>query len=391
MKTWKKLTALALSLVLGIGVLAACTASTPTTTAAAAATTAAANSTEAGETAAQGETTAAAAPTELKKIVIGTQPSTMGVPVQYAYENGFFTDLGLDVELVLFPTGAPLNEALAAGQLDVAANGLASVFPLANGVCQWIGEGNTTGGMGIFVRDDSPILQEKGLIEGKPEMYGSDETIKGTTFLGPLGTSAQFNVMRYIQQYGLTDSDISQIHMDHGQAFQAFVAGEGDALATSPPFSYDAAAQGFTMIASFEDATESPLFDGLLARTEYAKDHHDEILAFVKGYYQACEVFMADPELRKTYSMKWFADNGREYTEETMLQEIKDRDYVTKSMMESPDYSYGKGMLAIADFYTSDGKVLEEDLPNVPASFDTSYIEEALGITINHATYDDIK
>lgn len=60
-------------------------------------------------------------------------------------------------------------------------------------------------------------------------------------------------------------------------------------------------------------------------------------------------------------------------------------------MMEDPNYSYGKGMLAIADFYTTDGKVQTEDLPNVPTSFDTSYIEEALGINVKHATYDDLK
>ena len=40
----------------------------------------------------------------------------------------------------------------------------------------------------------------------------------------------------------------------------------------------------------------------------------------------------------------------------------RDRDYVTKAMMESPDYSYGR-LLAIADFYTSDGKVEVADLP----------------------------
>ena len=328
---------------------------------------------------------------DLKSIKVGTQPSTMGVPVQYALEKGYFKDEGLDVDLVLFPTGAPLNEAIAAGELDVAANGLASVFPLANGVCEWIGEGNTTGGMGIFVRQDSPILKEKGQIPGKPDMYGSPETIKGTTFLGPLGTSAQFNVMRYIQQFGLTDADIDQIHMDHGQAFQAFVAGEGDALATSPPFSYDAAAKGYIMAASFEDATESPLFDGLLARTEYAKDHKEEVTAFVKGYYRACEDLNADPNMRKEYSMKWFQENGREYTEETMENEIRDRDYVTKSMMESPDYKYGLGMLAIADFYTTDGKVDKNDLPNVPASFNASYIQEGLGINFDIATYDDLE
>lgn len=328
---------------------------------------------------------------ELTKIRVGTQPTTIGVPAQYALEKGYFKEEGLDVDLVLFPTGAPLNEAIAAGELDVAANGLASVFPLANGVCEWIGEANTTGGMGIYVREGSPILENKGEIEGKPDMYGTAESIKGTTFLGPIGTSAQFNVMRYIQHFGLSDADIEQIHMDHGQAYQAYVAGEGDALATSPPFSYDAEDSGFIMAASFEDATESPLFDGLLARKDYSADNPESVKAFVKAYYRACEDLMSDPEMRKEYSIDWFTKNGREYNEETMLKEIADRDYVTQSMMESEDYSYGLGMLAIADFYTFDGKVEEADLPNVPESFNVSYIEEIMDIEINIATYDDLK
>lgn len=244
--------------------------------------------------------------------------------------------------------------------------------------------------MGIYVREDNPILEVKGEIEGKPEMYGTADSIKGTTFLGPIGTSAQFNVMRYIQHYGLSDADIEQIHMDHGQAYQAFLAGEGDALATSPPFSYDAEDEGFIMAASFEDATESPLFDGLLARKDYSAENPDSVRAFVKAYYRACEDLMADPDMRKEYSMDWFTKNGREYNEETMLKEMEDRDYVTQAMMESEDYSYGLGMLAIADFYTFDGKVEEADLPNVPESFNTSYIEDIMDITFKIATYDDL-
>ncbi len=83
------------------------------------------------------------------KMRVGTQPSAVGVPVQYALDNGFFKEEGLEVDLQLFPTGAPINEAIAANNIDLAANGLASVFTLANGLCDWIGEGNSAGGMGI--------------------------------------------------------------------------------------------------------------------------------------------------------------------------------------------------------------------------------------------------
>ena len=328
------------------------------------------------------EAPAAAAKKELGKIRIGTMPSTMGVPVQYAVEMGYFKDEGLDVELSMFPSGAPINEAIAAGQLDVAASGLASVFPLANGIASWIGEGNTTGGMGIYVRKDSKLLANKGLVSSKPNMYGSVDTIKGTKFIGPVGTSAQFNVMRYIQQFGMTDKDISMIHMEHGQAYQAFIAGQGDAIASSPPYTYQLAGQGYVLLASFEDATEAPLFDGLLATNSFLQSNPEKVKAFVAGYYRACQAFTDDEKLRFDFSKKWFTANGREPTDQAMNDEIRDRKYVTKALMTAPGYSFGKGMLAIAEFYTADGKIAKENVPNVTKSFYTKAIEELMGIDL---------
>lgn len=77
---------------------------------------------------------------EGSKLVVGTMPLTVGVPVQHALEQGYYADEGLDVEVIIFPTGAPINEAYGAGQLDVAVSGLASVFSLALGTTHWIGE-----------------------------------------------------------------------------------------------------------------------------------------------------------------------------------------------------------------------------------------------------------
>lgn len=287
---------------------------------------------------------------ESKPLVIGTMPLTVGVPVQYAFEKGYYKAEGLDVQILIFPTGAPINEAYAANQIDIAVSGLASVFSLALGETRWIGEINTTGGMGIYARNDSPLLSVKGKVEGFPNIYGSADLVKGIKILGPLGTVSQFNAMRYAQKLGLTSSDYEQVHMEYGAAYQAFVAGEGDAVALNPPFSFQAEAEGYKLIASFEDATGVSLVDGIFTSDKVAKERKKDVEKFIKATYKAC-ADLQDEKTRFDFSLKWFNDNGKEYTEEALRSEMAVRDYIDVNYMKQPGYVYGKGMLEIANFF----------------------------------------
>ena len=54
---------------------------------------------------------------------VGVQSNIISIPTVYAEEQGYFDELGLDVNLIMFPNGSPENEGLAAEQLDVASNG----------------------------------------------------------------------------------------------------------------------------------------------------------------------------------------------------------------------------------------------------------------------------
>jgi ABC-type nitrate/sulfonate/bicarbonate transport system substrate-binding protein len=316
-----------------------------------------------------------------KKLVVGTMPLTVGVPVQYAYDNGYYEEEGLDVEIVIFSTGAPINEAFAAGQLDVAASGLASVYSLANGTATWIGEINTTGGMGVYVRPDSEIAKVKGEVTDNPNIYGSADLVKGLQILGPLGTTAQFNAICYADKFGLSSTDIELVHMEYGAAYAAFETGEGDAIALNPPFSFQAEDAGYVCAGSFEDTTGVSLLDGIFVDNKVLKDRRDDIDKFIRATYKAC-VALQDKELRYEYSMKWFNDNGKEYDEATLRSEMEVRNYMTAESMTTSDYIFGKGMTDIAKFFTSDGKIIEENLPNVQKSYDVSILKEALGIDV---------
>ena len=312
---------------------------------------------------------------------VGLMPSAVGAPVQYALEKGYFKDEGVEIEIVVFPSGAPINEAMAAKQIDVACSGAATIFSLAMGNTKLLADVESSGGMGIWTRPNSPIMTVKGQVPGNPEIYGSAATVKGTKFLASLGTASQYNVLRYIERLGLKESDIQIVHMDWGAAVQAFNAGEGDAIATFAPYSFQVMEKGAVMVTTFEDATQTALYDMMFSRNDIIETRKADLVKFMRAFQRAVED-LANDDVRREFSMRWFAENGRTYTQATMTQEMIDRRYVTKAVMSSPSYVLGEAMPNYARFNVSIGKIEKENLKYVDNSFDPTILEEAIGMDL---------
>ena len=92
---------------------------------------------------------------------VGMMPSAVGAPVQYAIENGYFEEEGIEVETLIFPNGGAINEAVAAGEMDVCCSGAATVFALANGSNVLLGDVEMSGGMGIWAREGDEIFNTR--------------------------------------------------------------------------------------------------------------------------------------------------------------------------------------------------------------------------------------
>jgi sulfonate transport system substrate-binding protein len=315
-------------------------------------------------------------------IRVGTMPSTVGTPLDYAMKKGWFEEAGLKVERIMFPTGAPINEALAAEQLDVALSGLASVYAVASGDVTWIGEINTASGLGVYVRPDSPILKEKGNIEGCPNVYGSAETLSGLTVLGPLGTSSQFNVVTWMELFGLKSSDYKMLSMDFGPATQAFLAGEGDAIAACPPYTYQIQDAGMINAAPLEETSGITLIDGILARKDFLDKRRDDVKKLLEVIYRAQEDLASDDQIFYDACMEYYNEHGRTYDDEQMRNEIKERDFVNKEYMTRPNYRFGAVLFGMGRFYVEDGKIPPENYENIAKGVDPSLLEEIYNIKI---------
>ncbi|MGE4548101.1 MAG: ABC transporter substrate-binding protein [Intestinibacillus sp.] len=323
-----------------------------------------------------------------KPLVVGVQSSIISVPTVYAKEKGYFDELGLDVQLVVFPNGSPENEGLAAEQLDIASNGLASVFSMASGLCAWVGETDTIGdSTWLYARPENPVFAHKGEIAEHPDMYGNADVLKGQKILGPTSTIQQHMTAAYMTQFGLNaGKDYEFLNMDNSAAAQAFLSGQGDMIGVADfSFVEQMEKAGMKKVASYQDATGGEFLNGILARYDVLKERRADVVLFLKGMYRASEELQNNPEVRKEFAYKFYNDNGKTTSEEALDKEIASRVYVTPEYMKADDYVMGYGMVGTGEFFASIGTIEESQVDNVKSAIDTSLIKDALGIDVKSA------
>ena len=313
---------------------------------------------------------------------VGVLVSTVGIPALYAQDQGWFQEAGLNVNMQIFATGAPVNEAIAAGRLDMACSGFASVYSLANGNCVWLLDINSTGGMGIFARRNSPVVAAGRNVAGFPDILGSAATVRGLQVLGPVGTAPQFMLEGYATRLGLQASDVRMLNMEYIPAYQAFVSGQGDLNATNPPTSYTMADEGYIKVCSFEDGTGVALMDGFFARDEIVRNRPEDVQKFVDILIRAMDA-LQDKQLRFSYSMYRFLANGTNYTDDALNREIADRDYIGTKFVSAPGYVFGEAWGAITDFLVRNERITPENGPNVAKSLDPGFLSKTVGRSIN--------
>ena len=308
-----------------------------------------------------------------KKLVVGTMARSLGLPVRQAEKAGYFKDAGLTVETVIFATGAPINEAMAAEELDVAVSGMASIYALATNRYTYIGDGCITiEGQAVYARPDSPVTKHKGVAEGT---LGSVDTVRGAAILGPLATSAHYLAIKYVESFGLTADDFDMVSMEYPQAYQAFVTGQGDLIATVPPFSNQLDERGYTRVCDLWEVTGSPLVDTIFVQNDVRKERENDLLAFLDCYYRASADLRNDKDLRRKVAKEWYAEEGITYSDEDMDTEIRQQTYHTLDTMLTPEYPFGLSMTGIGAFFVTQGMIDEDNAPFIASSLDKSLVE----------------
>ena len=313
-----------------------------------------------------------------EKLVIGTLANWVGLPAWYAYAEGYYEDVGLDVEIINFGSqGTLVNEAMAADECDIAVSGMASVYALSTGKYTYIGDGCLTiGGESIYCREDSDIYAAGPDENG---VYGSADVLKDITILGPMNTTAQMNAIAYMAYFGYDAESFTFTNLDYASGMAAFETGEGDLIAVNPTYAVYLEQDGYKKAADFTQISDQDIIDAVYCQTSLLEDRSNDVELFLYCYYKACADMLADQDNRVAVAHKWYTDEGLEYTEQDVIDECSLKSYFTLDTVDAGDYKLGAFMEFAGSFLLDNDMVTEEDLENVAASIDNTYITNVKG------------
>lgn len=246
-------------------------------------------------------------------INIGILDGWTGFPTKYLVDSGMDIAAGIDIEYLVFSSGAPANEAMIAGDLDCAIiGGGASVPALANLNSKMIMEvNNDTIGMSLIARAGLPSTTVSGKAAGFDTVLGDADSVRGTTILTTSGTLQYYLALKYLEAIGLTADDVNLVSMDANQGYQAFMLGQGDMLTCSNSYSFGLVKEGNVEMASLTSLNCAATAQVVCSDAAFNDTSKRKGLAILcRLLAEVSDIMNADTDLATESYTNWVALNG---------------------------------------------------------------------------------
>ena len=163
--------------------------------------------------------------------------SPLSIPFYIADMEGFWDELNIDIVYETFTNGPAMMEANA--DWDVAGAGAGGLITGMVGYdVKLIGISDYETNLALLAREGSKLVENP----DDPESW------KGTTWLYPVGTTAQATLVAALDKVGLDISDVNSVNMDISSALTAFLGGEGDGLGVWNAVAFNAEDEGFIRV-----------------------------------------------------------------------------------------------------------------------------------------------
>jgi len=231
---------------------------------------------------------ASSAGVKAKTVRVATQPAVFASNILLAKVNGYLTDelknLGVSVKWESFPAGPPMNEAFAAGELDI---GLVGDVPLliakASGQ-KTVAFAKTAFGektVALTVKPNSPIT-DLAQLKGKKVAF-----VKGSYGHHLLGL--------LLKKGGLTFNDIKQINLPNADIGNAVGSSQADAgIIWEPGLTASVKNGTVKVLADAAGLKSNSIF--FFATESFAKDNPKILEAFLRAVEKANEDIARDPQ-----------------------------------------------------------------------------------------------
>ncbi len=302
---------------------------------------------------------ALAAAEDLIKFPAAASSKVLGfAPLWVASGKGFLKQEGLDSEVTAIRGTAPTMQALVSDSIHVALSandGPIGLVEKGLDIAMIAGGSKTThmimGGKGFKTYEDL-----------RGATIGSSTLTSGTAFL--LRRVLKTKGLEYPKDYKLVNVGGS------GPAFTALSTGNIAAAILAVPISFRAQAAGFNLIGKVTDIFPNYLLSSFSVRREWAAQHKDEVVRFLKAVLRA---------------RKWLEED-RAGGAEFLANELKMKpqlarqglDYYLDNHAWEPDLGIDlEGLKAVVEVYAEQAD-LKGPLPDPKKYIDMSFLRQAL-------------
>lgn len=319
---------------------------------------------------------------ERTKVTLSGHPAPHTMPIYVAQKKGWFEEEGLDIELLVYISGPPQMEAVPSNAWQV---GIAGTPATITGVNAY---DNVVIGYTVwdhplqmlFVRPGGKIHQSgKGHAPEHPEIYGTTDAWRGANILVPKGTLAHLHVLSHLKALGLEESDVNIIHMEVPSAFQAFRAGEADAISVYSTFSASAKEQGWILASSAEST--GLWVPSIIQATEWTAKNRPEIIQKVLNVILRGAMWCNEnkEEAGKLY-YEFANEEGLRASEELCMtiMDVHNTPGIAEMEKMLETNGFEEPVRNIMNFYIAAGIQTEAVRDKVLSQFDLGYLRKAI-------------
>ncbi len=294
------------------------------------------------------------------KVVIGTQemPNDEGIAKALSY---FEEEMGVEVEIQNFDSGADVNTALASGDIDF---GLFGSCPAAIAIANDIGV--------EFIWIHEVLGSVESLVARADTGITSIEDLAGKTVATPFASTAHFSLLKALEDAGIAD-EVNLLSMTTAEIVAAWELGQIDATYIWEP-TLSQLEDSVTIITS-EDCAEAGYMTSNVevVRTEFAEKYPELVAGYIRALNKAVELFNDDQDT----AVAAIAD-FMDLTEEDALFQMTGSTWLTVEEQIGSDYlgtSEEKGAIVQNLYETALFLQEQGSLTSVP---DESVFEDAV-------------
>jgi NitT/TauT family transport system substrate-binding protein len=311
-------------------------------------------------------------------IRIGAMAYYLSVPLQVIKDEGLDKKYGFEMNIIDFPSGGPMAEALGAGQWDIGPIGAGGMVAIPNYNAKLIADVESKmDGAWIIARPDSDIVKAGATLSEYPEILGSKDTLKGKKMLGTVGNISHYMGLDYLSKFGLEMSDVDFVHMETSQIYTAFVAGNGDlACLGSPSAAMKLVQEGYVRVGGLAQQGVSQQ-DAILVSDDFYTNHYDLCVNFMKAWYTAANMLNADPQYEFDMVKKFYSESGRsDFNDKGIQSECDFNTYVDSKT--AFDKEVGVWMKGLIQFYVDNGSMKQTVIDKMNTNIKLDVVKDAV-------------